>query len=394
MDNEHHVCRIGVISPSFMKFTTFSLLLLFILSPLSASAATFQGGESVEVESEGNAYAVGSVVQVSKEIPGDVFLAGENVQINERIREDAFIAGKNVTINDPIEDDLHVFGETIVINSDIHGDLIAFGSKVIISPQSRITGEVIIGASMIIVDGRFDEKVRLMGSDVTMNGLFIKDVTLEASHSLDVAETAEIRGNVYVTVSDGMEAVIPEGVVLGEIQREFRAGEENAESALPFLAGFSFFSLLSRILIGALLLALLRPFCVHFGEGLRKEYGKTLGIGFLLLIVPPFAAIFLFFPILTIPLGVLGLLCWGVMLYIASLLSGFVVANLFFPLKKTDSYPLLLGKFALGTLLLLTVKLIPFIGFVAAFAIFLLSIGSFFTHKMETFRTLRKAHLV
>src|SRR3989344_7032298 len=206
-----------------MKFIASSFLLFSFFIPFSASAATFQVGENIEVESEGNAYAAGSVVQVSKEIPGDVFLAGESVQINERIREDAFLAGKNVTINDPIGDDLHVFGETIIINSDIHGDLIAFGSKVVISPQSRITGEVIIGASKIIVDGRFDEKLRLMGADVTVNGLFVKDVVVEAGNSLEVAQTAEMRGNMHVTVSDGMEAVVPEGVVLGEIQREFRS---------------------------------------------------------------------------------------------------------------------------------------------------------------------------
>ena len=379
-----------------MKFIASSFLLFSFFIPFSASAATFQVGENIEVESEGNAYAAGSVVQVSKEIPGDVFLAGESVQINERIREDAFLAGKNVTINDPIGDDLHVFGETIIINSDIHGDLIAFGSKVVISPQSRITGEVIIGASKIIVDGRFDEKVRLMGADVMMNGLFVKNVTVEAGHSLDVAQTAEVRSDMHVTVSDGMEAVIPEGVVLGEIQREFRDLEEGAQSTMPLLAGFSLFSLLSRILIGALLIAILRPFCMRFGEGLaaKKGYGKTLGIGFLFLVVPPFAAIVLFLPVLTIPLGVLALIGWGAMLYFASLLAGFLVANLFFPLKKADSYSLLLGKFALGTVLLMIVRVVPVVGSLVFFGFFLLSIGSIYTYKMDAFKALRKAHLL
>lgn len=379
-----------------MKRNTFSLVVLALLVPFSASAATFQVGESIEVESTGNAYAAGSVVQVSKEIPGDVFLAGESVQINERIREDAFLAGQNVTVNDPIGDDLHVFGETIVINADIRGDLIAFGSKVVISPQSRITGEVIIGANKIMVDGRFDENVRLMGADVTMNGLFVKNATVEAGHSLDIAETAEVRGDMHVTVSDGMEAMVPEGVVLGEIQREFRDAEDSAKKSMPLLAGFSLFSLLSRILIGALFIAFLRPFCVRYGEDLaaKKGYGKTLGIGFLFLVVSPFAAIVLFLPVLTIPLGVLLLLGWGAMLYFASLLSGFLVANLFFPLKKTDSYSLLLGKFALGTLLLMIVRVIPVVGSIAFFGFFLLSIGSIYTYKMDAFKTLRKAHLV
>lgn len=375
----------------------FFLLSALFLIPLTVSAANFQAGDTVDVETDGNAYAAGSVVQVSNEVRGDVFLAGETVHVNARIREDAYIAGESVAINAPIGDDLHVFGETIVINDDIRGDLIAFGKSVVISPDSRISGQVIIGAANVEADGWFDRNVRIMAGEAKVKGLFLKDLNLSSSGTPEISEEADIRGDLYLKIQEGKSVVVPDGVVRGEVKRTMISKAVPSKTRSSFLGGLGVFSLLSRIVIGAILIALLRGFAVRYGEKMmakRKAMWKTLGVGFLVMIVPPFAAIILFLGILTIPLAVLTLLAWGTMLYVAALASGLLVANIFFPVKKTDKYLTMIGKFALGTVILSFVGIIPFAGFFLTFIVYMLSLGALYAYYNKSYNSLRKAHLI
>jgi len=374
----------------------YALGFLFLLLPFSVSAASFQAGEMIEVETQGNAYAAGSVVQVTSEAMGDVYLVGGNVNINARIREDAFLAGKNVTINEPIGDDLHVFGETIIINNDIRGDLIAFGSTIIISAESRISGDVIIGADRITANGQFDQSVRLMGTHVETAGLFLKDVSIRTSREVSISDEADVRGNLHLLLPEGVTGVVPDGVVRGEITREMNPSDSAADGTKSIFREFHLYSLLSSILIGAIIIAFSRTFAVRFGEAItsRREYGKTLGMGFLALALPPLTAGLLFITFLGIPVAAIIIVWWGTLLYIGSMLSGLLVANIFFPLQKTDSLLLLIGKFSLASILLSITGMLPYVGFIISFIIFLLSIGSIYSYKLGTFKALRKSHYV
>lgn len=350
----------------------------------------------MDVETDGNAYAAGSVVQVSEEVRGDVFLAGETVHVNARVREDAFVAGESVAINAPIGDDLHVFGETILINDDVRGDLIAFGKSVVISPDSRISGQVIIGAASVEADGWFDRNVRIMAGEAKVKGLFLKDINLSASGTPEISEEADIRGDLFMKIQEGKSVVVPDGVVRGEVKRTF-ISKAVSKKGNAFWGGLGVLSLLSRIVIGAILIALLRGSAVHFGEKMmkkRKDLWKTLGVGFLVMIVPPFVAVMLFLAVLTIPLAVLTLVAWGTMFYIGALASGLLIANIFFPVKRTDRYLTMVGKFALGTVILSFVGIIPFVGFFLTFIVYMLSLGALYAYYNKSYKSLRKSHLV
>jgi len=364
------------------------------LLPLTVSAANFQAGEAIEVDPVGNSYAAGNIVQVTSEVSGDVYLAGETININERVREDAFLAGKSVTINAPIGDDLHVFGGTIIINSDVRGDVIAFGSKVVITPESRISGEVYIGGESITINGQFDEEVQLSGSSVETAGLFLKNLSVKVRRSVIIQPDADIRGNLSLKTPEEMAVTVPEGVVRGEVVREALTVREHKPKSLFLIPGVSIFSLLSRFVIGGILILCLRTFACRFGEKLtaKGNFWRILGIGFLTVIAPPILAVLLFLPILTIPLAAALFVMWGVSLYFGSLLSGLLVANLLFPLRKADSPWMLLGKYFLGTVLLSLLHIVPIVGSLLIFIVCLLTLGSILEYKMGAWKILQKAH--
>jgi hypothetical protein len=369
------------------------LLLAFtlLLVPLSVSAATFQAGNAVDVKTDGNAYAAGSLVQVSKSAPGDVYLAGETVQINAHVREDAMLAGENVTINAPIGDDLHAFGANVMLNNTVRGDVIIFGQQVLVAPESRVFGSAIIGAQSVVSQGRFDRDLRIMAADIEVAGIYAGDVKLHVGESLEIHEDAQIRGDLLLSLSEDAAIIIPEGVVRGEVKKQFTPVSQKKTS---FLGGFKILSFLSRLVIGALIIAFARLFAVRYGEGSKEEFWKRLGIGLLGLLAPPFVATLLFFPVITIPLGILTFVLWGTLLYLGSVFAGFIVVNLFFPFQEGESALHIFGKFALGTLLISAVRIIPFVGFLAVLILYLLSIGALITYETGAAKALRKADLL
>jgi hypothetical protein len=376
---------------AMIRRAVITFLLLSI--PFPALAATFQVGDTVEVETEGNAYAAGSVVQVTNRIAGDVYLIGEDVNVNARVDEDALLIGENVTVNSSIGDDLHAFGATIVINKSIEGDALLFGQKIIIGNDVKVFGSTVVGGENVTVLGQFDRDARLMGATIVIEGTFLDDLHVHAGRSLKISEKADIRGNLYLSVPESLTVTLPDGVVHGEVKKTFIEGKTYGDGK-AFLRRFRLFSFLSRLLIGAIIIALARMFVLQYGSDLKQTFWKTLGLGALGLLVPPFAAIILFIPMITIPLALIVLVLWGTLLYFGSLLAGLLVANLLFPFQKTDTSLQLVGKFALGSLVLFLLRLIPFFGSPLTFVVFLLSLGSLLTYELRASKTLRKAKLL
>ncbi len=363
----------------------------FLLLPFSSFAATFQNGDTIEVRAEENAYALGKVVQLSLEAREDVYLAGETVHINAPVRGDAMLAGQTVSVNGNIGEDLHAAGGTVLVNASVRGESVLLGPDIVTSPTARLFGVAFLAGEKIVMEGKFENSVRIFGDSVSLGGSYAKSVEVHASE-ISFSEGAVIRGDLLLFVPESTVVTLPDGIVQGKVETKLLT--KSVESRTPFLKGIHVFLLISKLLIGSLIIMLLRPFALHFGADVKQTYLKMFGYGFLVLVVPPLAAFFLLLPILTIPLSLLLMLLWGVALYVGSLLSGLLLAQLLLPLGKECTTLRILGTFAFMTLLLSFVKFIPFLGTLFAFVIFVLTLGALALYKAKSFKVLRKAGMV
>jgi len=367
------------------------LLLALFLIPLPSSAATFQKGDTVAVETEDNAYAAGKVVQVSSEAKGDVYLLGETVQINALVRGDTMIAGKNVAINGSVGEDLHAAGMTILMSEIVRGDALLFGQNIVTAPSVRVIGTTFLAGENIVSEGRFEKNVKIFAESATLKGVYNDDVEVHAKN-VTIGEAVKIKGNLTLSVPEDAVIVIPDGAVQGEVGRTTLPWK--TEERKGFHKEIGIFSLLSKILLGSLVILLVRPFALRYGSDVRKNYWKMFGVGLLTLILPPIAAFLLFLPIITIPVSLLILLMWAGALFIATILSGLVLSHLLLPFGKTASAIRIIGVFVLMTVLLSLLKFLPVFGGLIGFIMMTLSLGAITLYKMGTFKVLRKAGMV
>ncbi len=278
--------------------------------------------ESVDVEGAvgGLVLSAADTIMLEGETGGDVWLAGEKIRLEGSVARNATIAGNNVAMNGVVARDLTTFVETVEISGELGRDLQAFAARVNLLSGARISGDVTL---------RTSEEDRLFRSD-----------------------SAAIGGEVRFL----------------ELPEEFKPKSRysDVEFYLWLVAQF-----LMALLFGWVLLSLfpaLRSLTVEAGmEGL-----KTAGVGLLALVSVPVIVVVLAVTIIGIPFALLTLVLWLAGLYLAQIIVASVIGRMVLPEASS-----LLKTLALGLVIVILARQLPFIGGVFGFIVMLLGIGLF-----------------
>lgn len=312
------------------------------------------------------------------DIAGDVFFWGQSGTVTGEILNNAFLGGQILTIDGgTVGGDAFVFGATVVIDGVIKHNLYAFANELRISKDTVIHGNVIVFAGSVRVEGRIRGK--LMGnSGITVLDGEIGSVDIETS-TLRVTEGAHILGDLEYRCDD--DADIAEGAVIdGELL--WNKGEEEEEEA-PAATWSSAFGLawkawvyLSNLVVGLVFLLLggrgarLPALC------LREQPAPGLGFGFIVTVVFPVASFIAIVLIVSLPLGVIGFVLFGLTVFMARLVSAQFVGE--WLLRRAHRAPSEYLALALGLLVLYLVAMIPYVGFLIRVAAVVFGIGGIY----------------
>ena len=101
-----------------------------------------------------------------------------------------------------------------------------------------------------------------------------------------------------------------------------------------------------------------------------------IGRGLVVLIVLPVASILLFFTLIGVPLGVLGLLSFVIMLLFTWIMVPVILGSIVYrKLSKSLAYEVSWKTILLGTALYVLLGIVPVLGGLAQFALILLTLG-------------------
>jgi len=108
---------------------------------------------------------------------------------------------------------------------------------------------------------------------------------------------------------------------------------------------------------------MLGPLARRASDALAAQPGKSLGIGFVALVVVPVAAVVLIAMLLTWPLGVFGLMLYLLATYVAALIPALALGQLIMERTFGKDEPSPYASLALGLVILHLLFAIPFFGF-------------------------------
>jgi len=377
------------------------LLIIFAIAfliPTVVFAAHFQAGEKVYTDAVINddAYMAGGDVRVQNDVNGDLFIGGGTIAINSKISQDLTVGGGDILINGEVGDDARIGGGNILINATIKDDLLIGGGNVIMSQSSFVGGDITFGSGNLVISNEVNGNVIGAGGVININGKINGNVTLYQVDELKLGPDAKIIGN--VTYKSPKETEIKEGTVGGEIDYkkmdESAVGQKAVWLAGGILAGLSIYKLLAILVFGLLLILLYRFYTINSVQKAFKSPFKSLGVGFLILVVTPIVSIILLITVIGIPIAIVVTLSWIVFLCIAKVFASMLIGWRIIKVNAKSGFWRLFGGFALGVLIYVILGFIPVIGWLLKGLLILIGLGAMTLYYSEIVPFLRKKKML
>ncbi len=363
-------------------FVALTLVAVFaFFAPGVSEAAYFKTGKSVVVGSTAaindNVYAAGASVSVSAPVEGDLLAAGGTLYIASPVSQDIMAAGGTVIVVGSSAQNVRLIGGNITLSGTYTGEAVAAGGQVAIMTGTTITKDSYLAGGSVNFAGNEAGNLKIAGSAVYVDGTVGGNLTVKGGKEVTIGPNAVIKGNFEYTAQQ--KATIENGAqILGTTT--FHEAPAPVATASGFFESFAailtigWIAKFLMVLTAAYLLwYLMRNDMVEAVKRITSGFWKELLRGFVILVATPIAAIIALVTVIGALPGIVGLLLYGSLLIVSVPVAGIVVASL---LKKFKT-DLRWYHILLGVLVFEIVKLIPFIGWIATFIIYLLAIGSF-----------------
>jgi cytoskeletal protein CcmA (bactofilin family) len=359
---------------SALLLSLFSLLVYsFVLPP--ALAADLHSGESVSITKPlNNPYLAGQSIEVTAPVANDVVAAGGTITVDTHVGGNVLAAGGTIDVRGSVDHSVRAAGGTITIDSSVGQDVVVFGGNIMLSKQASVSGDVIFSGGRLQINGPVKGTIHLNGGSVTINAPIGGNVEGNV-HELTLGPQAVINGDLTYQ-SDNKASIQSGATVHGKVSYKQAPQNEHAKRGLAALFTLgTLYKLIGEIIIGLLLLWILRPFSLRLFAETSEAPLRNIVLGFATLILLPIAGVIL---LLLFWLGLATLI-----FYVFLLLLTMVFLPLFVGWKIMDwwehrdkrVYAIDWKAAVLGPIVLLILSVIPIIGWLIAFILFLWILG-------------------
>lgn len=357
------------------------VLSISLATPNSALAADFRvsknGTETIKSdESVKNLYVAGNTINSDANVVGDLVAAGSDITVKGSVSGSAVIFGSNVTINSNISNNVKTAGATLDIDGVIGGDLFAAGSSINIAGSSKIAGDLAAAGNTLTIDGTINGNAWLAGNDVTINGKITGNVVAKDVTNLHLGDKASIGGNLTYYSKNNAD-ISSKAVVTGNLAKNAPSYNSNNSWVGSGSTGGSVFvmTLFSFILLLAIIYLFPKSTKKFAQESLSDKFWSKMGTGFVLLIVTPIAAILMMLTFIGIPLGFATFAIYFGVIGLAKILSTITAGVLILSWLSKDKDRLDWLTALVGALVMAVLVVIPYIGWILPFGLFLIAVG-------------------
>ncbi|MCL5986293.1 MAG: hypothetical protein M1371_06975 [Actinobacteria bacterium] len=387
----------------FIAVVIFSVLLL---SSVASAKSQFEANDSYVLSTEetidDDLYVVGGTIQVNGVVNGDLVAAGQNISVAGDIRDDGIVAGGQLNIGGRIGQSVRAAGGFLTVTSQVGKDIIVAGGIINVNPGGEVAGKTLATGGQITLNGKFNGDVNVSGGQVTLKGEYLGDVKIE-SDDITIGPGTRISGD--LTYTSANKAKIDESTqITGKVEQIVPERAKAAEAGRAGAAAITATSVASMILWA--FIRKLVMFAMAFVVSLIFVYGfpkrtkmameifvkspwKSLGIGFLTLIVIPIGSIILMLTVVGLPIGLFALAVYPFMLYVTKIIVGISIGDLILNSKRSKPlHPLL--SVLVGLAILFVLWLIPVFSFVVTILVWSFGLGALILTKFSILKEMER----
>lgn len=352
--------------------------LLFALAlPQQAGAAEVRRGRSVVVAAgevvHNDLIAAGPSVRIDGTVEGDVIAATRNLTVTGHVTGDVIGFAGETVIDGIVDGNVRVFSRSLILQGNVGKNVTAFANTLDLITSGNVGGGMIAFAAEADLDGKIQRDLLGVIARSELDGLIGGQVWIRGGN-LTVAPTAEIRGP--ATFEGPQQPVVESGAKLASpIRTEITQEMGRSRRSVGRDATRAIFSYGAAVLVGVLLLVIFPGF---FRATMRETgtIGLPIGIGAIALIASIFLVIFgILMLFIGVGAGVATVMAYAPILYVAQVFVGAWLGNKIMgePPAVTGA---VVGRMAVGLLILHVVRLIPFLGGLVGLVVLLWGTGA------------------
>jgi cytoskeletal protein CcmA (bactofilin family) len=354
-----------------------SALLFAVALPQQAAGADVRRGRSVFVPAgetvHNDLIATGPSVRIDGTVEGDLIVFTRNLTVTGHVTGDVIAFAAQVLIDGTVDGNVRAMSHGVILQGSVGKNSSFIANSIDLSPKADIGGEMIAMAAEANLDGKIHRDLLGIIGTSNLEGLIGGQASIRGQ-SLTVGSAAQIQGPATF-VGREQPVVAPGAQLASPIQTQITQGFRRSRRSAVRPVVRQVFSFAAALVVGILLVVIVPGF---FRTTLREtgSIGLPIGIGALALIMGGFLAVIgVLLLFIGVGAGVAGVLAYAPVLYVAQVFVGAWLGNKIMP-ETSHLISAIVGRMALGLLLLHVVGLIPVLGGLMWFAVLLWGTGA------------------
>ena len=315
----------------------------------------------------------GETLVLNGTVTGNVLAFGERIEINGTVQGDVICFAGKTLVNGTVEGNLMAFTSHLDLRGRVARSLYGFASIFSLGTGAVVEGDAVGFSGDINVDGNVGRDLALFGGYTHLRGTVGRNVYARTGR-MNVVESAHVGGDLTAYVKkDSSLQIDPAATIAGKVNKHIYAPRESR-----YLTGRFYFWQAVRLaaaLVTGLALFWLFPALFRIPLGGGGDMLKTVGVGFLVLVAVPIAAVLVGITLVGLPIGLVGLATWLTALYLAKIfVAAYLGQNLLAPPAGTAVSALAL-PLLVGLVMVLVAVNLPYVGGLVHLLALLLGLG-------------------
>jgi cytoskeletal protein CcmA (bactofilin family) len=359
------------------------LLAVALATPHPAGAAEVRRGRAVVIPAgetvHNDLIVAGPSVRIDGTVDGDLIVFTRSLTVTGHVTGDVIGFSGETVIDGTVDGNVRVASHSATIEGNIGKNVSAIANSLDLTSKGAIGGSMIVLASDADLDGKMQRDLLGLIGRADLDGLIGGQAWIRGGN-LTVESTADLRGP--ATFIGPAQPVVEAGAKLAspihtEITQEVRRNHQNkARGMIRAIFGYA-----GALVVGILLLVILPGF---FRAALRETggIGLPIGIGALALIAGAFLLVLgILLIIVGISAGIAALFGYAPILYLAQVFVGAWLGYKILGEAPTvgisgAAIGPVVGRMALGILILHITESIPVLGGLVGLAVLLWGTGA------------------
>ncbi len=317
--------------------------------------------------------AMARSVKIEGRVNGDLYAFAQKVKVENMVNGSIFTGGNKIEINAKNCRSICAFCGSLKTESNIENNLLFFGGSLKTEKANTINKDVIAFGGEVMIEGEVGDEVKGSMGSFHLNGKVGKvDISAER---VNIDSNTTVMGDILIGTEEEPN-INPNAKILGKT--EFKKIEEKVhrpKRGIGFVGFLKILFFISKIVIGIILIALFKPYIKKTNEILKSSTWKSLGFGFLTIIIIPVVTVITLATIIGIPVAIFGVFVFLTLAYISGIIFATGLGDWIIRLVKKDGMVSPYLAFIIGFVIFTLVCLIPYLGFFIRLVVIFLGTG-------------------